>query len=362
MLVCSYEHATKWTPFLLEHGEYFDVLAVDEAHYLKNKNSQRSKAILGLDATGLRGLTPFTAHFWHITGTPMADDPLDIYTFLRSMNAFEMDQDTFVKTFFTKRMTAYGSRHFVKEDMLPYLQDMIRKYTIRRTHQDVGMWLPKIWMKEVLIDGDTSAIDEAIRDYPNLEDIIVYAIEMNDLSLLNAAHIATVRRLVGKAKAVSYAQMLLLELQAGAHKRVSYFVHTEPLLFVHNYLQKHGYRGVCVYGDTPQKQRETAVEDFMSDPSLDYFLGNMRVAGVGLTLTASSEIDVVESDWTPANNAQAIKRVHRYGQLKEVHARFITLADSIDEGVNKTVAEKTAEIAKIEGFSMAAAPLDVLSQ
>ena len=79
-------------------------------------------------------------------------------------------------------------------------------------------------------------------------------------------------------------------------------------------------------------------------------------------LPICSEIDIVESDWSPANNAQAIKRVHRYGQTEEVHGRFITLAKSIDEVVNRIVAQKTANIAEIEGFSMAAAPLDVLER
>ena len=65
---------------------------------------------------------------------------------------------------------------------------------------------------------------------------------------------------------------------------------------------------------------------------------------------------MVESDWSPAGNAQALKRVHRYGQENTVQARFITLANSIDVEVNKTVQAKTAAIAEIEGASMNAAP------
>jgi SWI/SNF-related matrix-associated actin-dependent regulator 1 of chromatin subfamily A len=92
------------------------------------------------------------------------------------------------------------------------------------------------------------------------------------------------------------------------------------------------------------------------------FIGNIKAAGVGLTLTASCEIDVLESDWSPAGNAQAIKRVHRIGQTEKVRARFITLANSIDETVNRIVAHKTASIASIEGEAMNAAPLDILAQ
>ena len=113
---------------------------------------------------------------------------------------------------------------------------------------------------------------------------------------------------------------------------------------------------------TPEHERQEAVHRFMNDPSCQVFVGNIKVAGTGLTLTESCEIDMLESDWSPAGNAQAIKRVHRYGQTKEVHARFITLANSIDVAVNRIVATKTASIAEIEGHAMtAAAPLDTLT-
>lgn len=362
VLVCSYEQATKWASEFKTLGEYFDFLAIDEAHYLKNINANRTRAVLGVEAGGEDSIVQYAVNAWHITGTNIPNDPMDAYSFLRFVHATDMDQNTFTKYFFDKRTTAYGTRHTVKLDMLLPLQQMLANNEIRRTHQDVGLQLPPIWMKEVLIEGETSEIAEAIKDYPNLEELIVYAIEMNDLSMLNAAHISTVRRLVGKAKAVAYAQMLHMELVGGSTKRVAYFVHTEPLLFVHNYLQKYGYKGVVVYGDTNDRVSNDAVTSFMEDPSCAYFLGNMKKAGTGLTLTSSDEIDVVESDWSPANNAQAIKRVHRYGQTRAVHARFITLANSIDVAVNRTVAQKTANIAQIEGHAMTAAPLDLFAE
>lgn len=367
VLVTSYELATKWKKHFDEATEFLDFLIFDEAHYLKNTDANRTRQLLGLDASGVDGLVNWAEHAYHVTGTPMANDPIDVYTFLRFARAIDIGKDEFVEYFFEKRLTTFGARHTVKPHMAEILRQLIRNNSIRRTHKDVGMQLPPIWLKEVLIEGDTSEIAEAVKDYPHLEQMIVYAIEMGDLSLLDAPHIATLRRLVGKAKAASYAQMLKWELDAGAGKRVAMFVHTEPLQFVQKYLAKYGYNMVIVHGGTPEgaydlpNTRQWAVHEFMNNPKVHVFGGNIKVAGVGLTLTESSEIDIVESSWTPAENAQALKRVHRYGQRQAVEGRFITLANSIDEGVNKTVAGKTASIAEIEGFSMAAAPLDVLS-
>lgn len=357
VLITSYELATKWMEDFAGMGEFLDFIAFDEAHYLKNSTTNRTVAMFGQDADGNNCLVEWAEHAWHITGTPMANDPMDIYTFLRFAKAINMSSSEFTRTFFDSRKSTYGVRNSVKAEMVPTLQQLIYNNAIRRTHRDVGMQLPRIWMREILLDGDSKEITDYIRDYPGLEQFIIDAIEQGGLSFLDAQHIATLRRLVGKAKMIPYANMLKMELDGGAGKRVVFCVHTEPAEHLLKFLTKHGYDAVLVNGNTPEWLRQQSVERFMTDPDCKVFIGNIKVAGVGLTLTESSDIDMFESDWSPAGNAQAIKRVHRYGQTREVTARFITLANSIDEAVNKVVAGKTASIAEIEGESMNAAPM-----
>ena len=96
---------------------------------------------------------------------------------------------------------------------------------------------------------------------------------------------------------------------------------------------------------------------FQNNPNCRVFVGNIRAAGTGLTLTAAAHIDVLESDWTPAGNDQAIKRIRRLGQTKTQHARFITLARSFDETVQRIIVEKTKAIAMVEGDAMLAPAL-----
>lgn len=357
VLITSYELATKWYEDYKSHAEFLDFLAFDEAHFLKNHMSARSIAMLGTEANGENCLVEYALHAYHVTGTPMANDPMDIYTFLKFAKAIQLNPQEFTKTFFEVRRTTYGQRTMVRPEMTKILQDLIYNNAIRRTHRDVGMHLPPIWMQEVLVDGDTSEITAMIREYPGLEQAIIEAIDKGGLSFIEAQHIATLRRLVGTAKMVPYAQMLEFEMKAGAAKRVVFGIHTEPLVYLQNYMWRHGFDFVLVNGSTPEHERQENVRRFMNDPKCVGFIGNIKVAGVGLTLTESSEIDMFESDWSPAGNAQAIKRVHRYGQWRDVRARFITLAKSIDVGVNRIVAGKTASIAQIEGDAMTAAPL-----
>lgn len=358
VLVTSYEQATKWRKEFAKKGEFLDFIAFDEAHYMKNIEANRTKELIGAEASGRDCLVEWAEHAWHITGTPMANDPMDIYSFLKFAKAIQLTPREFANTFFESRSSTYSTRYFVKPDMVPILQELIYNNAIRRNHHDVGMDLPKIWMKEVMVDGNTKEIADMIKEYPYIEQAIVDSIEAGGLSNLDAEYIATLRRLVGKAKVIPYAQMLRWDLDSGSGKRVVFGIHTEPLLYLQAYLRKHGHEAVVAYGATNETERVEAVQRFMHDPDVKVFIGNIRVAGVGLTLTESCEIDMLESDWSPAGNAQAIKRVHRYGQTQEVSARFITLAGTIDEAVNRTVAEKTAAIADIEGSTMTAAPLD----
>lgn len=357
VLITSYELATKWRKEFARQGEYLDFLAFDEAHYMKNSGANRTKELLGEEANGSNCLVEWAVQSWHITGTPMANDPLDIYTFLRFAKALDLSQFEFVKTFYIRHQGTYGARHYVKPDMVQTLQQLIENNAIRRTHGQIGMYLPPIWMREVLVEGDAREVIELVSKSPGLESAIMWALEAGDLAGIDAEYISTLRRLIGKAKAIPYAQMLREELESGAGKRVVFGIHTEPIQYIKNYLSKHGYKAVAVHGATSELDRQQAVHDFMNDPECMVFIGNIKVAGVGLTLTESSDIDMFESDWTPAGNAQAIKRVHRYGQTKNVTARFITLAGSIDETVNQVVAGKTAAIAQIEGHAMTAAPL-----
>lgn len=354
VLITSYELATKWTEDFGKMAEVLDFIAFDEAHYLKNSEAQRTKALFGQDANGENCLVEWAVHAWHVTGTPMANDPMDIYTFLRFAKAIDMPPSQFVRTFFDSTVSTYGTRNSVKAEMVPILQQLIYNNAIRRTHKDVGMELPPIWMQEVLVDGDTREIADMIKQYPGLEQAIIDAIEQGGLSFLDAQHIATLRRLVGKSKMIPYAQMLEMEMAAGADKRVVFGIHTEPLEYLQHKMWKAGYDFVLVNGNTNEYERQEAVRRFMQDPNCRGFIGNIKVAGVGLTLTESCEIDMFESDWSPAGNAQAIKRIHRYGQRRDVRARFITLAKSIDEAVNRIVAGKTAAIAQVEGTAMTA--------
>lgn len=351
VLIVSYEMGTSWAKRIEAAGDIIDVIIFSEYHYLKNDQSQRTRAMLGHDCTGVYGLARFGAHVWFESGTPAPNDAADMWPVMRFCQATKLNRRIFRDRYFTARTGAYSAQHTPRDDMVPELKQAIKSFSLRRTKEEAGLQLPPIWLTNVTVDGDTREVVDLMRQYPDLEKAILDAIEKGGLSFIDAQHVATLRRLVGEAKAPSYLEMLKEEMKDGAGKRVVFGIHTAALRRIRGGLEDSGVGCTGITGETSERDRTAAMHAFADDPDCRVFVGNIRAAGTGLTLTASADVDMFESDWSPAGNAQAIMRIHRVGQTKTCRARFITLANSIDVVVSETVARKTANIAKIGTFS-----------
>ncbi len=356
VLVTSYEQATRWWPHFRNTKQRLDFVAMDEAHYLKNAEAKRSKAILGYQANGEHGWVSRADQAWWLTGTPIPNDPMDCYTFLRFAGVMPLTPAQFCNRYFQSEDTRYGTRNVVRPECAGELRALLENNSIRRTKKEVGLNLPPIFLTEVIVDGDTTEVTKLVRAHEGLEAAIVEALEQGGLSFLDAQHIATLRRLIGEAKAVPYAHMLVEELQQTTEKKVVFGVHIAALSTVASILHRAGVGYVHVQGSTSEAGRQAAIKAFQNEPNCRVFLGNMKVAGAGTTLTAACELDVLESEWSPGVNAQALMRVHRIGQTRTVRGRFISLADTLDETVTAIVCRKVAAIAEVEGFEMSAAP------
>lgn len=350
-LVASYEMAAKWAKLVAQDCVLMDAIILDESHYLKSGAAVRTQQILGKESAG-DGLVQWADAVWHLTGTPMPNDPIDIHAFLYSSGAINLDRDEFCAEFFDGRARTFSAAYEVKEEKVDELKAILAQVSVRRTLATAGLELPDIFITDTTLDGDTTAVKQLLMQHPGLDkqitDVLTSGKGLSGLTMDTAGHVATLRRLIGEAKAIPYAKMLLEDLRAGGEKFVVFGLHKRAIETAMSYLTSHGIRCVAVTGEVKECDRVKNVEEFQNDPKCRVFFGNIRAAGVGLTLVSSWFIDMLESDWTPAGNAQAIKRVHRIGQVRNVRARFITLANSFDETVNKIVAEKTERIAAID--------------
>jgi SWI/SNF-related matrix-associated actin-dependent regulator 1 of chromatin subfamily A len=352
VLVVSYEGATKWHNELQRDLRDFTVF--DESHALKNVSSNRTRRALGSDCSGAHGYARYSAYTWWLSGTPMANDPSDIWTFLRYCGGTRLSFKNFTTRYFVAINQGMSTSYRPRRDTLPELKEILERYSIRRTVDQVGIELPPLWITTQEIEGSTAEINALLAAHPGLDTAITSAIEKGGLQKLDemAAHVTTLRRLVGEAKAPVFARQLVDEIAGGLDKVVVFCAHKRPVEILCEALAHHGIGFAKIDGSVTDKARGEAVEAFQTKPEVKVFIGNIIAAGTGLTLTAASQLVMLESDWTPANNAQALKRVHRIGQTKHTHVRFISLAKSIDEEVSKSVARKTRAITEVQGSDL----------
>lgn len=350
VLVTSYDMAVRWTPHMMgERLEVLDYVHFDEAHMLKSLATSRAKALIGPHGEGGGGLAQWGLYSWWVTGTPVPNDPMDIYTMLRHVQCMPLSEYAFRKRYFTSFARTYSIEARAIDAMLPELRALIANNSICRTLSETAPDLPPMFMSTYVVDGEDEWVREALRQHPGLDEMIREALEgERGLSAIDAPHIATLRRLIGEAKAVAYASTILGELESGLDKVVVFGHHRSVLQTVATHLTKHGIACGMITGDVSDKERVAVQDRFREDPAYRAVICNIRAAGVAINLTSSAAIDMLESDWAPRMNYQALMRVYGQTQKRTVRARFITLANSFDETIQEIIARKTQACDDIE--------------
>lgn len=347
----------------------WDVLIADEAHFLKQAESLRTRGILA--ANGLAGRAD---RLWLLTGTPMPNHPGELWTILCALDATDLSDAEF-----QSRFCEMGGHGFslnkpkgTKPGMEPMLNQLLGKVMMRRLKQFVMPELPPIsvhdtpvpevkiniaqFFEDALVDKilamkKIKAQEEFVRGVWQTAIASGGAMDTMDMiAVLEGvgAGVGLYRRWLGAVKAVSFLPILLDELQNNAYPKVVIFAHHKQVIA---YLKAKlaEYNPQVVDGSVSAAKRTKAIQTFQFDETARVFIGQTVAAGTGITLTAAHEVVVLEPDWVPSNNAQAIMRCHRIGQKFPVRARFIRLADTLDDYISETLSRKTRDIVRVLG-------------
>lgn len=346
----------------------WDVLAIDEAHYLKERSAKRTRAIYG--HAFKNGIAHSAKRVWRLSGTPMPNDASELYTHLRSAGIEKRPYWDFVYEFCSGFEGDFGYK-ITGVKNAPRLKELLGQFMLRRKKDEVMTELPPITFSEVTVERSEVDLDPWF--YENWQPIGIPAflaqLETQDKTLkasLNAISqghhfnfndtldllksysksTATLRRYIGLAKLKRCLDIIEEELESGKIKKIVLFaVHQQVIEMARTRLRK--YKAVTLYGGTPTAKRQAHIDAFQNDKKTRVFIGQIVAAGTGITLTSAHEVAFLEADWVPANNAQAAMRCHRVGQKHHVRVRFFTCAGSVDEDVMRVVVHKTREIAKI---------------
>ena len=320
----------------------------DEAHYLKNHQSQRSR-----NATKLVKAIQHEPVVHALTGTPMTNRPRDLFPLLRLMN------HPLGKSFlsFAKRYCdAYQGDFGLVADGASNIEELtvqLHGVMLRRTKNEVLDLPPKVrtWLDVELHPYAIQHFNNAVREFltkfdaPEPMDAIADQPENRERRQA-VGRLTTARRKLAFAKCRHTIKFVENALEQG--EKVILF--TTFLNTLERFHKHFGDQAVYVFGEVPAEERQNRVDRFQNDESVRLFIANMHVAGVGINLTAGRQVVFNDLDWVPANHWQAEDRAYRIGQTGTVNVTYMIARGTVDEFV-KTVLETKAALmdALVEG-------------
>lgn len=345
-IVTSYDAAARGAlcATMVPAGDQWDVLILDEAHMLKTAKAKRTQSVFGPE-----GLASLAKHVFLLTGTPTPNHPAELWPALHAVmpdailgkNGKPLPYWSFVQKYCRTRDNGFGIQ-IVGGKNLAELRERLAPFVLRRKKADVLKDLPPIRFAELPLSSDFKMPPEIAALIPDVEKALENGVE--GLKAI-APHVASLRRITGLAKVNPVSEWIKDQLDGGMRKLVVFAHHREVLQALTVDAARHGFDYACITGDTTNRQAE--VDRFQNIGKCRLFFGQIQAAGTGITLTAASDCVLVESDWTPSSNEQAVMRIHRVGQNSACLVRVATLAGSIDERIQRAVMRKLETIDKL---------------
>lgn len=340
-VIVSYELAREglWSVLM---GYRWDMVIIDEAHYLKTPDAARTRALFGGGEGRYRdgGICGRAAQTVALTGTPLPNRPRECYTLARALDWAAIDWMSNAE--FRERFNPGGveinaqGKRFAWEytGRLPELNARLRcNFMVRRLKEDVLKDLPPKRYELTYVDS-TFDIQRALRAERMLD------FDPDDLvnnGFVFDGEISTVRMQMGEAMAPAAIEHVDMLMDGGAEKLVVFYHHRSVGDMLAEGLKSHGV--IRVDGSTPQAKRSggpgTAVDKFVHDPRYGIFLGQMGAVGVGTDglQDVASHAVFAEADWVHGNNEQCVDRLHRWGQLGSVLAQMLVAQGSLAERI-----------------------------
>ena len=365
VVIVNYDILDRHVGWLGNHG--FRGMVVDEAHFIKNKGSQRSQNVLALSAKIRdRHARPL---LMALTGTPLINDIEDfraIWQFLgwiddtkplgRLMTALEENGLTPAdRGFYDEARTAVIDMGIVRRRKVDVAADIPARRVADLPVELDGALGRSIRAAEAALArrlvGRYRAALEA-RGGPMSDGIDldlarkVAATELKDSSEKSGGeNVFTMVRHIGQAKAPLAADYAA-QLARNVGKVVFFAKHVDVMDQAEQAFAAAGLGYVSIRGDQTTKAREKAISAFTKDPGVQVAVCSLLAAGVGINLQVASNLVLAELSWTDAEQTQAIDRVHRIGQSEPVTAWRIIAAQTIDSKIAELIDAKSGLAAR----------------
>jgi SWI/SNF-related matrix-associated actin-dependent regulator 1 of chromatin subfamily A len=315
----------------------FDLVIVDEAHYIKNATAQRTKLI--------NDIVKKTERLWLLTGTPMTSRPIDYFNLL-----------SLIDSPVAKNWMAYAIRYCAGYQFnvggrkvwnvtgasnLEELRDRTLGLTLRRLKENV-LDLPDKIITPVYLRLKSKQYEEVMGEYYDWYDKNP---EESKSLTVQFSKLTKVRQIIADEKIAQTIE--LAENILEQDKKVIIFCNFTDSL---NKITEHfGKAAVKLDGSMSKPERQRSVDEFQDNPKVKVFVGNIKAAGVGITLTAAEAVIMNDLSFLPSDHAQSEDRAYRYGQKNNVLVYYPIFENTIEGVIYDILNNKKQVIATVMG-------------
>jgi len=315
----------------------FDLLILDEAHMISNVQAQRTKII--------NNFAKKIDRVWLLTGTPMTSRPMNYYNLL---NLIESPVAQNWKAYAIRYCQGYqfmaGKRkvwNVSGASNLEELRDRTSKQILRRLKEEV-LDLPDKIITPIYLRLRSKEYENLMGEYYDWYDKNP---EESSSLTVQFSKLMKVRKVIANEKTTQTIEFVENILDQG--KKVIIFTNfTDTLQTIY---QHFGKQAVYLDGSCSNSARQQAVDSFQNDEKIKVFVGNLKAAGVGLTLTSAEVVIMNDLSFVPAEHSQAEDRAYRYGQKSNVLVYYPIYDNTIEAAIYDILNKKKEIIRTVMG-------------
>ena len=309
----------------------FDLVIMDEAHVVSNPQAARTKIVNDIASSIER--------VWLLTGTPMTSRPMNYFNLLKLVECpVSANWMAYAKRYCNGFQFNVGKKkvwNVTGASNLDELRERTQSHILRRLKEEV-LDLPEKIITPVYLNLKSKEYEDMMGEYydwfsSNKEESSSLTIQFGKLM--------KVRKVIANEKVKSTIE--LAENIIEQEKKVIIFTNfTDTLQEIYNHFGK---SAVYLDGSCSKNHRQQAVDQFQTNDKIKVFVGNLKAAGAGITLTAAEAVIMNDLSFVPAEHAQAEDRSHRIGQKKSTSVYYPLFQNSI-EGIIYDILERKKKI------------------
>ena len=317
-------------------NEGFDLAIVDEAHYISNSQAQRTKL--------LNDILAKIPKVWLLTGTPMTSRPINYYNLLKIVNSpLTLNWQSYVIRYCKGYQFRVGGRKVWNTSgasNLDELREQTKAVTLRRLKTDV-LDLPEKIISPIWLELKNSFYDDELTEFLRISE----ENKEKESITVTLNRLMKLRQLIAIEKVEHTCELIDKVLEQG--KKVIVFTNfTMSLDMIH---EKYRKKSVVLDGRMSKLARQESVDRFQNEDKVKIFIGNIKAAGVGITLTSADTVIMNDLSFVPADHSQAEDRAYRYGQKNSVLVYYPVFENTIEMTVYNILQKKKDIIDQVMG-------------